>query len=133
MKTRTASTPSADAVIGLPRAPTPLPVILNTVAGHLWGYYAALSIDEDALFVREFRNQLNLPDDRTGQADYPSTRGSPTGEFRRMIRDFAGQFHENAQRGRFPFTNAKTLSDLVLLLKYAVGKLAPGGFLARLQ
>ena len=41
--------PIADAVIAIPRAPMPLPVILNTVAGHLWGYYAACSIDEDCL------------------------------------------------------------------------------------
>ncbi|MDO8785872.1 MAG: SIS domain-containing protein, partial [Syntrophales bacterium] len=38
----------ADAVIGIPKAPSPIPLILNTLAGHLWGYYAARSIDEDA-------------------------------------------------------------------------------------
>ena len=32
----------ADSVIAIPVAPPPLPVILNTMAGHLWGYYAAL-------------------------------------------------------------------------------------------
>ena len=50
----------ADAVIPIPRAPLPLPVILNTVAGHLFGYYAACSIDADALFLREFKSRLNL-------------------------------------------------------------------------
>ena len=52
--------PIADAVIPIPKAPMPLPVILNTVAGHLFGYYAACSIDEDALFLREFKSRLNL-------------------------------------------------------------------------
>jgi len=49
----------ADAVIELPRAPLPLPVILNTVAGHLWGYFAARAIDEEAVFFRAFRARLN--------------------------------------------------------------------------
>jgi len=42
----------ADAVIPIPAAPMPLPVILNTMAGHLWGYYAACAIDEEALIFR---------------------------------------------------------------------------------
>ncbi|KFZ44925.1 hypothetical protein KD27_02560, partial [Smithella sp. D17] len=37
----------ADAVISLPVAPMPLPVILNTMAGHLWGYYAACGINKE--------------------------------------------------------------------------------------
>ena len=45
----------ADAVISLPRAPMPIPVILNTVAGHLWGYHAACSIDHHASFSRNSR------------------------------------------------------------------------------
>ena len=48
----------ADAVIGIPVAPAPLPVILNTMAGHLWGYYAACAIDEEAQIFREFRGRL---------------------------------------------------------------------------
>jgi glutamine---fructose-6-phosphate transaminase (isomerizing) len=49
----------ADSVIGVPGGGHPAPVILNTLAGHLWGYYAACHIDEDATFLREFRGQLN--------------------------------------------------------------------------
>ncbi|MFA5323149.1 MAG: SIS domain-containing protein, partial [Smithella sp.] len=50
----------ADTVISVPAAPMPLPVILNTMAGHLWGYYAACSINREALIFKEFRNSLNL-------------------------------------------------------------------------
>ena len=50
----------ADSVIYVPKAPMPLPVILNTLAGHLWGYYAASAIDDDAAFFREFRNEMSL-------------------------------------------------------------------------
>ncbi len=41
----------ADHVIHLPRTEVPVAVILNTMAGHLWGYYAACSIDQDAAFL----------------------------------------------------------------------------------
>ncbi len=42
----------ADAVIAVPVAFPPLPVILNAMAGHLWGYYAACAIDEEAQIFR---------------------------------------------------------------------------------
>ncbi|OPY90807.1 MAG: Glutamine--fructose-6-phosphate aminotransferase (isomerizing) [Syntrophus sp. PtaU1.Bin208] len=113
----------ADAVIRIPRAPLPLPVILNTVAGHLLGYYSALSIDADALFLKEYRSQLNrimVEQDKRKASVYERIADR---EFRRLIRDFSAQFHERRNSGAFSFTNVKTVSDIALLLKYVVGKL----------
>jgi len=113
----------ADAVIRIPRAPFPLPVILNTVAGHLLGYYAALSIDEDALFLKEYRSQINrimVEQDKRKASLYERIADR---DFRRLIRDFSAQFHERRNSGAFSFTTVKTVSDIALLLKYVVGKL----------
>ena len=113
----------ADAVIRIPRAPLPLPVILNTVAGHLLGYYAALSIDEDALFLKEYRSQINrimVEQDKRKASLYERIADR---DFRRLIRDFSAQFHERRNSGAFSFTSVKTVSDIALLLKYVVGKL----------
>lgn len=113
----------ADAVIRIPRSPLPLPVILNTVAGHLWGYYAAMSIDEDALFLKTYRSQINrtmVEQDKRKTSFYERIADR---DFRRLIRDFSSRFHERRNQGAFSFTSVKTVSDIVLLLKYVVGKL----------
>ncbi|MEI7637760.1 MAG: SIS domain-containing protein [Syntrophus sp. (in: bacteria)] len=115
--------PIADAIIGLPKASHPLPVILNTVAGHLWGYYAALSIDKDARFVREFRNQLSLALMDHGKRQVSFYEKIADRQFRKMVRDFNDELNRRRTAGALSFTNADTLSDLVLLLKYAVGKI----------
>jgi glucosamine--fructose-6-phosphate aminotransferase (isomerizing) len=113
----------ADSVIHLPRASLPLPVILNTLAGHLWGYYAAYSIDEDALFFREFRSQLSTAMIEQRKKNYSLYESIADRHFRRMMGEFNAKFQQLMQKGFFTFANVKTISDMILLLKYAGGKL----------
>jgi len=113
----------ADGVIKLPRGAAPLPVILNTVAGHLFGYYAALSIDSDAQFLRQFRSELNRRMVEQDKQHWSVYERIADRDFRRLIRDFSGRFHERRNRGAFHFASTKTISDIVLLLKYTVGRL----------
>lgn len=113
----------ADATIVIPRAPQPLPVILNTMAGHLWGYYAACKIDEEALFFREFRSRLNLTVTDAGRHQALFYEKISDRQFRQIIRDFSMSLHERLAGGGFSLSNVGTISDLVLLLKYVVGKI----------
>ncbi len=113
----------ADAVIPIPKAPMPLPVILNTVAGHLFGYYAACSIDEEALFLREFRGRLNLAMLEQARLNMSLYESIADGRLRRLLGDFADRFHQRRNQGAFTLTGTRTISDLVLLLKYTAGKL----------
>lgn len=113
----------ADGVIKLPRGKGPLPVILNTLAGHLFGFYAALSIDEDALFLRQFRSELNRRMVEQEKQHWSLYERIADREFRRLIRDFSRRFHERRNQGAFRFAGTKTISDIVLLLKYTVGHL----------
>jgi len=113
----------ADGVIKLPRGKAPLPVILNTVAGHLFGFYAALSIDEEALFLRQFRSELNKRMIEQEKQHWSLYERIADREFRRLIRDFSRRFHERRSQGAFRFAGIKTISDIVLLLKYTVGHL----------
>jgi glucosamine--fructose-6-phosphate aminotransferase (isomerizing) len=113
----------ADSIIEIPRAPMPLPVILNTLAGHLWSYHAACSIDAEAMFFREFRSKLNLK-----LVEYDKDKASlyervADRRFRRMVRDFSSKFHEQRNNDCFSLITVRTISDMVLLLKYASGKL----------
>jgi glucosamine--fructose-6-phosphate aminotransferase (isomerizing) len=113
----------ADAVIPIPRAPLPLPVILNTVAGHLFGYYAACSIDADALFLREFKSRLNLIMVEHAKRNLSVYECIADGHLRRLVNDFTHHFQQRKKQGDFSQTGVRTISDLVLLVKYAAGKL----------
>ena len=113
----------ADAVIPIPRAPLPLPVILNTMAGHLFGYYAACSIDADALFLRAFKSRLNLIMVEHAKRNLSVDECIADGRLRRLVNDFTRHFQQRKNQGDFSETGVRTISDLVLLLKYAAGKL----------
>jgi glucosamine--fructose-6-phosphate aminotransferase (isomerizing) len=115
--------PIADAVIPIPKAPMPLPVILNTVAGHLFGYYAACSIDDEALFLREFKGRLNLVMVEQARLNMNLYESIADGRLRRLVGDFADRFRHRRNQGAFTLTSARTISDLILLLKYTAGKL----------
>jgi glucosamine--fructose-6-phosphate aminotransferase (isomerizing) len=118
----------ADAVIGIPRAPLPLPVILNTVAGHLFGYYAACSIDEDALYLREFKSRLNLLVAEQAKRNLSVYESLADESLQRIAKDFTDGFLERKNSGRFSQAGINTISDLVLLLKYTGGKLPVDDF-----
>jgi len=113
----------ADAVIHLPRTDPPLSVILNTMAGHLWGYYAARSIDEDANFFQEFRGRLNIEMVRHEKENLSLFERLVDRGVYRVIEDFSSRFNEKRSGGIFSLTNVKTISDISLLLKYAAAKL----------
>jgi len=113
----------ADSVISLPAGPMPLPVILNTMAGHLWGYYAACSIDEDSSFFQEFRNVLNLEMVRQNRKAYSLYERLADKNLHLTLDRFYLKFNELRNRGSFSPTSVKTISDISLLVKYASGKL----------
>ena len=113
----------ANAVIPIPRAEMPIPVILNTLAGHLWGYHAACQIDEEALFFREFRNRLNQTVNDSGKRPLPFYEKIADRQFRHMSTDFTAALHRRLNGRGLSLSNAGTVSEMVLLLKYAVGKI----------
>jgi len=113
----------ADAVIAIPAALDPLPVILNTMAGHLWGYYAALAIDKEAQIFREFRSRLSkeltlrMPD-RLSILDMIADAS-----LHRMINQFYSLFNTHRHNDAFTELSSRTIVDLLLLLKYTAGRL----------
>ena len=116
----------ADAVIAIPVAPAPLPVILNTMAGHLWGYYAARAIDAEAQIFREFRSRLATELTRRTKKKlsvFDILDMIADVSFCRIINDFYSLFKFQSQSGAFSDLGGKTMADLLLLLKYAAGKL----------
>ena len=113
----------ADAVIPVPAAPMPLPVILNTMAGHLWGYYAACNINKEAIIFKEFRNCLNLAITEQVKKNYSLYEKIADVHLRQTINKFDKAFNRHRNEGAFNLLSVRTISDLILLLKYASGKL----------
>jgi glutamine---fructose-6-phosphate transaminase (isomerizing) len=114
----------ADHVIEVPRAGFPVSVILNTVAGHLWGYYAAVSLDEQAGHFRDFRIRLSeilARHGETGLSVFESISDKP---LHRIVDEFAATFNNWRVKGHVANLNVDTATDLTLLLKYATGKIA---------
>ncbi len=113
----------ADAVIPIPDAPFPLPVILNTVAGHLFGYYAACAIDDDALFLREFKSRLNVVMVDMIRRNLSAYESYVDETLHTLVNHFAVEFFAKKKQGYFSQGGVQTISDLALLLKYVGGKL----------
>ncbi len=118
----------ADAIVAIPRVPEPLCVILNTLAGHLFGYYAACIIDEDSLYLREFKSRLNFIMVEQAKRNLSVYESLEDENLQLAVRSFTNSFLEKKNSGRFAHAGVKTVSNLVLLLKYVGGKLPVDDF-----
>jgi len=120
-------TPYATDLFFVPRISQHLAPILNTLAGHIWGYYAALAINESSRFLHQFRDEIQKNLD-----DY-ATQGLNVYEvvleksFREKFVRFYKEFRLKIAQKLFPTAIAPT-SDLVLLLKYLAGRLPVADF-----
>jgi len=113
----------ADSVIPVPKTSFPTSVILNTLAGHLWGYYAACSINDDAEFIRDFRKKLLLKTDELDAREGLLVEKLTDPGLHKLIDAFSTSFHSRKNRGFFSSMGVDAASDITLLLKYAAGKL----------
>jgi len=121
--------PYADAVFHVPHVSEHLAPILNTLVGHLWGYYAALAINEGSRFLYRFRDEIK------NSLDEYNARGLDVYEiilekpFREKIAEFYNEFRKKRTSNQFPTTIGLDIaSDLTLLLKYLSGRLPVSDF-----
>ena len=98
--------------------------ILNTLVGHIWGYYAALAINEGSSFLYRFHEDLR------NSIDQYANRGLDVYEiileksFREKVAHFDTEFRRKKAEKQFPSAiGYDTTSDLTLLLKYLSGRL----------
>ena len=111
----------------LPATLPHLAPILNTLAGHLWGYHAALAVDKGSRFLHEFRNQVQTMVDqyaREGRNVYEIVLDQT---FREKVARFYARFRRRQTRGELP-TVISHAGDLLLLFKYLSGRLPVSDF-----
>jgi len=103
--------------------------ILNTLVGHIWGYYAAMAINEGSRFLYGFNKDIQKTVD-----DY-ADKGMDVYElileksFREKIALFYKEFRRKKSDSSFPSAmGLEAASDLTLLLKYLSGRLPVSDF-----
>ncbi|MEJ2656472.1 MAG: SIS domain-containing protein [Desulfobacterales bacterium] len=121
--------PFAEDVFHVPLVSEHFAPILNTLVGHIWGYYAAVAIDEASRFLYDFNKDV-----RNTVDDY-AKKGSDVYEivleksFREKVAVFYREFRKKKAAGGFPATlGLEMASDLTLLLKYLSGRLPVSDF-----
>jgi glucosamine--fructose-6-phosphate aminotransferase (isomerizing) len=121
--------PYAETVFQVPRVSEHLAPILNTLVGHIWGYYAALSINEGSRFLFGFQEDIKrtLDEYSAGGLDVYEIILEPP--FREKIAEFYSEFRRKRAAAELPLTIGQDVtSDLTLLLKYLSGRLPVADF-----
>jgi len=116
--------PYAADVFHVPVVSEHLAPIVNTLVGHIWGYYAALAINEGSRFLFSFRESLQRTIEGSAQNGLNVYELVLERSFREKIVRFYRQFRQKKAENGLPTSmGLETASDLTLLLKYLAGKL----------
>ncbi|MEJ2038198.1 MAG: SIS domain-containing protein, partial [Desulfosarcinaceae bacterium] len=119
--------PYAEDVIHVPSIPSHLAPVLNTLAGHLWGYHAALAINEGSRFLHQFREDIHQLVDQYARDGLDIYEVVLEKSFREKIVLFYVDFRRRHTAGLLP-TVLTHATDLFLLLKYLSGRLPVSDF-----
>jgi glutamine---fructose-6-phosphate transaminase (isomerizing) len=115
---------NAEDVFHVPVVCEHLAPILNTLVGHLWGYYAALSINDVSKFLDGFRENIQKTIENFSEKGMDLYEVILEKSFREKIGKFNREFRIQMAENRFPAgMGLKAASDLSLLLKYFSGRL----------
>ncbi len=115
---------NAEDVFHVPKVCEHLAPILNTLVGHLWGYYAALSINDVSKFLNSFRENIRKTIENFSKKGMDLYDVILEKSFREKIGKFNLEFRKRMADNRFPpGMGLKEASDLSLLLKYLSGRL----------
>jgi glucosamine--fructose-6-phosphate aminotransferase (isomerizing) len=121
--------PYAADIFQVPPVQEHLAPILNTLVGHIWGYYAALAIHDGSRFLYRFHEDLQNTIDgyaKDGLDIYEIILEKP---FREKVAHFDKEFRRKKADKAFPSAiGFDATSDLTLLLKYLSGRLPVSDF-----
>lgn len=122
-------TPYADDVIYVPHVPEHFSPLINTLAGHLWGYYAALAINDGSVFLNRFRDELSETIESFAAQKLDIYEIAIEKAFREKLARFYAKFRRRLLERRIPsIIGIRALSDIILLFKYLSGRLPVSDF-----
>ena len=103
--------------------------VLNTLVGHIWGYYAALAINEGSQFIYKGRSEVKELLDEYTSMGHDVYEVLLEKKFREAIARFYNQFSNRRRQGGFPAAmGLDSAANITLLLKYLSGRLPVSDF-----
>jgi glucosamine--fructose-6-phosphate aminotransferase (isomerizing) len=121
--------PYAADVFHVPIVTEHLAPIVNTLVGHLWGYFAALAINDGSRFLHGFREDIRRSIDDYAEKGLDVYEVILEKSFREKIAHFYNEFRTKKVQNRFPTVmGPEAASNLTLLLKYLSGRLPVNDF-----
>lgn len=121
--------PYADDVFHVPVVPQHLSPVVNTLVGHIWGYYAALAINEGSKLLYDFREELRQTVDRYIENGLDVYELVLERRFREKVAEFYYLLKKNnEQQGLCATMGYQAGADLSILLKYLAGRLPDSDF-----
>ncbi len=121
--------PYAADVIHVPAVSEHFAPILNTLVGHLWGYYAALAINEGSRFLYDFRTDINQLIQENTEKNMDIFEIALEESFREKIIRFYRELRQQQDENRLSATiGIRGATHLILLLKYLAGRLPVADF-----
>lgn len=117
----------AENVFYVPPVKEHLAPVVNTLVGHIWGYYAALAINEGSRFLYNFREEIQA------EIEHYAQKGLDVYELvlEKAFREKIAKFYKEFRKKRAENLLLRILgldSDLTLLLKYLSGRLPVSDF-----
>jgi glutamine---fructose-6-phosphate transaminase (isomerizing) len=121
--------PYAEEVIHVPTVSEHFAPILNTLVGHLWGYFAALSINEGSRFLYDFRKDVQETIAQCANKNLDIYEIALEKSFREQIIQFYKEFRKRQDKNRLSSAmGIKSATNLALMLKYLAGRLPLSDF-----
>jgi glutamine---fructose-6-phosphate transaminase (isomerizing) len=103
--------------------------VLNTLVGHMWGYYAALAINEGSRFMYKGKSAVQDLIDEYTSIGHDTYEVLLEKEFRVTIAKFDKEFSNRRREGGFPAAmGLNNTANITLLLKYLSGRLPVADF-----
>jgi glucosamine--fructose-6-phosphate aminotransferase (isomerizing) len=116
-------------VFKVPEISEPYAPILNTLVGHLWGYFAALAINEGSRFLYECRTRVQETLDEFIAQGHDEYEVLLEKTFREQIAQFYNRFTRKRRENGFPIAmGLDSAANITLLLKYLSGRLPVSDF-----
>ncbi len=116
-------------VFKVPRIKEQFAPILNTLVGHIWGYYAALAINEGSRFMYQCRADVQEMLDEFTAMGHDAYEVLLEKKFREHIAAFYNQFSKKRRENAFPAAmGLDNVANITLLLKYLSGRLPVSDF-----
>lgn len=121
--------PYSNDIIHVPSVDEHFAPVLNTLVGHLWGYYAALTINDGSRFLYDFRQDLQQTIDQYAEDGLDIYEIALEKSFREKIIRFYHEFRNRQEKNQISATiGINSSTHLILLLKYLGGRLPLADF-----